>query len=467
MFYYSEPKNNLKIDRNVKGLYRSYKQYTYQVDLNKDGSYKTFSPFNYTNESANSKSWKLILKNELYDANGTLLQSEDILNKFISQHMGYNFSNAISVVANASYNQSAYEGAENTYQDESGETYLEAGKVQLGDATIFQVNTKSNATFNYPLYNKFLQIPTKVLEITKPVIPIPGTVIGTLKGYLKSGGVRIFTIKAKDNDTYMVSTDLGQSYEGFIQVKQSNSLVDLLVFDWDNIQSFTYTSNNSSGYQSQMKFNYTIGVEACNLNLPYQIPGQTPILEAHTGEYVFVLNSGKTGTLVDLPVQKPQQVRKFKAMVWVANSSPKSSSLILQLRDQNGNVLREIRSTLETPYVKAGNWSMLRVNFELTDAELQYQNCFLRAFVKNSSTNGGNTVYDDFRVLPYDAEMSNKVYDHIFNRLTSTLDADNFASYTKYDTRGRAIESSVEIQNVGRKVVNKMRYNDQINPSND
>jgi YD repeat-containing protein len=57
--------------------------------------------------------------------------------------------------------------------------------------------------------------------------------------------------------------------------------------------------------------------------------------------------------------------------------------------------------------------------------------------------------------------MKNYVYDHAFNRVTSTLDANNFATWYEYDARGRLVKQAVEIENIGKKIIQKKLYNDQ------
>jgi ethanolamine utilization protein EutQ (cupin superfamily) len=70
-------------------------------------------------------------------------------------------------------------------------------------------------------------------------------------------------------------------------------------------------------------------------------------------------------------------------------------------------------------------------------------------------------VYEDLRLLPYHSDMSNAVYDHKFARATSSLDAQGFATWMKYDARDRVLESSAEVENQGRTVIGRNLYNDQ------
>jgi len=464
---------DVMISRSAIGVYRNYEQYTYDVNLNKNGTYASFTPFNYGPGGQSTLSWKKVLTNELYDANGTLLQSKDILSKYVTQHMGYNFSNAISVVANSSYAQSAYEGAENTYKNAADTTqvFLEADRFKLGDASVVKVGSRSPSPIDiiqsYDSLLNFtnLQKRQQIIAVTRPAIPITNTVVGRLAVTFNNGISRTLIIKVKDASTYQVTTDAGELFEGFLCEPQKNKSTDILIFDWDKIKVLNYIANNVNGYLSSYYNDVQMANSKCSGTLKYIIPGALPIMEAHTGIYVFCLDPGKTGTTVDLPVQDPQQVLKFKSLVWVYNTSPSQTALNLQLVDASNHVVKTASTTMATPYVKAGNWCLLRTDLAISSSELS-TNCKVRASVSNGASSG-TAIYDDFRVLPYDAEMSNKVFEHQFNRLTSTLDADNFATYYNYDARGRVTESKIEVQNIGKKVVKKMRYHDQVDVNAD
>ncbi|MGZ4057040.1 MAG: hypothetical protein ACXVPM_19170, partial [Bacteroidia bacterium] len=107
-----------RIQRNA-SIYKAYQGYTYEVPINTDGTFKTFTAFNYSAASTNP-AWKQLSTNELYSANGVLVQSKDVLSKYACQLLGYNFSNTIAAVSNASWGACAYDGAENTYQTSTG-----------------------------------------------------------------------------------------------------------------------------------------------------------------------------------------------------------------------------------------------------------------------------------------------------------------------------------------------------------
>lgn len=75
------------------------------------------------------------------------------------------------------------------------------------------------------------------------------------------------------------------------------------------------------------------------------------------------------------------------------------------------------------------------------------------SFVNNSSS----TIYfDDIRVHPYNANMKSYVYDPVNLRLTSELDANNYASFYEYDEEGGLIRTKAETKE-GVKTINETR----------
>ncbi len=77
--------------------------------------------------------------------------------------------------------------------------------------------------------------------------------------------------------------------------------------------------------------------------------------------------------------------------------------------------------------------------------------------------NSGNPIYfDDIRIHPFNSNMKSYVYDPVNLRLTSELDANNYASFYEYDEEGTLIRTKVETKE-GVKTVTESRSAKQKN----
>jgi hypothetical protein len=452
-------------------LFKPYKGYTYEVPLNTNGTFKTFASFNYLPTATNAK-WKEISTNDLYSQNGVLLQSRDALSKYASQLLGYNFSNTIAAVSNASWGASAYDGAENTYLPSTGSTVpmLESNKVKLQDASVvencdpeFESRTLTTASFPHsgPTFS------AKVLNITLPTIPqhnVPFAKVDIT--YSGTGIVRSLYVSLNDHNRFQVFSNVGETFDGFFVYPQIGGTYKLL-FKASDFTSFTLdnsftTSGHTVSYAAES------GLTDCDLSKPYQVP-LNDCHSVHTGSYAFSLAPEKTGTEFLISANAGGNVtatefkRRYKALVWVHNTSPSNTELVVRITNSAGSggtlLTPEIKTSKATPYVTAGEWSLLRVDFNLGNLHIS-GTPYVHVFVRNASENG-MAIYDDYRVLPFNADMTNWVFDHKFNRVISGLDVDNFASYSYYDNRGRVKHSKVELQGNGKTTVQKFLYNDQ------
>jgi hypothetical protein len=460
-----------KIKRNA-SIYKPYKGYTYEVPLETDGRFKSFVEFNYTNLNANS-TWKELSTNELYAQNGVLVQSKDVLGKYAAQLLGYNFSNTIGAVSNASFGGCAFDGAENTYATSAGALMLEGNKVKLGDAKA--VKACENTTFmTRSFYCKDLSLQSSLHKLTVTLPATPNYNVPFAKINVKynggSGLVRTLYLSVNDNKEIEIVSNKGEVFQGFLVYPQAANTYQLYFKNSDFATAGSFVLDNT--YTNNATVSYT-----ANQSLPgncecttksYSIPGNDCDVHAHTGEYAFVLEPTKMGTSFSVTtfpavsgnVTLAELRRKYKALVWVHNSSPDNTQLVVQLATLSGSIISEQTTSKATPYAKAGDWTLLRVDFDLSN---QPSNVRASVFVRNmaAAPTLWNANYDDLRVLPYHADMTNWVFDHQFNRVLSGLDVDNFASYSGYDSRGRVTKSAVEIQNDGKKTVQKFLYNDQ------
>ena len=69
---------------------------------------------------------------------------------------------------------------------------------------------------------------------------------------------------------------------------------------------------------------------------------------------------------------------------------------------------------------------------------------------------------DDIRIHPFNANIKSYVYDPVNLRLTSELDANNFASFYEYDDEGTLIRTKAETKE-GIKTITETRSAKQKN----
>lgn len=468
-----------KISRNA-SIYKPYKGYTYEVPLTTDGTFTSFVAFNHQ-PGANNDTWKELSTNELYSANGVLVQSKDVLGKYAAQLLGYNFSNTIGAVSNSSWAACAYEGAENTYSNSAGTVVmLENNKVQLKNA--IAVKACQDQTFTTKTFS--CTDATLANALHKLSITIPNTFnYGVPFAKVRvnySNNTKLFRdlyISYNLNNEIMIMSNKGEVFDGFLTYPTAVNKLDLYFKNADFVASTGFVLDNSytsaDGFLVTYQANQTLPGPCTCTTKTYYVPTADCGIYAHTGNYAFLLDAGnKIGTEFILHTDKTKAgflnatefKRQYKALVWVHNSSPLNTELVVQLTNSylsTGTVAAEYKTSLATPHVKAGDWSLLRLDFDLTNQAMT--GVYAHVFVRNATDAAQlwPSNYDDLRVLPYHADMTNWVFEHQFNRVTSGLDVDNFASYSAYDNRGRVTESLIEIQNEGKKSVQKFMYNDQ------
>lgn len=436
-------------------LYKPVASHVYETDLNKNGTYASFIPYDY-NAAVQGEGWKQIIKKQLYDAKGNVIQTEDVLGKNASRSIGYNTTNVTASVSNARWGEWAYSGAENVYT--AGVVSLLDNNAYLGYAEIY------NAAGCYPSYSSYTMdlydydgSDAYIYEITPPEPPVYNTPFARLDVTFDNDVDRQLYISMKENGKYQVVSAMGEDFKGYMILPPEQENTTRMLFDYHKFNNITV----DAGYPLN-GFTFTSVYEALNYNcddqqIEYFVPDNTCPGEAHTGKYAFMLEPGKTGTSASIPLNN-NTPKKFKAMVWVHNSSPQATGMVLNVFDANVGYVREKTVSLADAYVEAGNWKLLRMNISLSGD--QVDDGYFNIAVTNNADDG-IMVYDDFRVLPYHAQMKNYVYDHAFNRVTSTLDANNFATWYEYDARGRLVKQAVEIENIGKKIIQKKLYNDQ------
>ena len=442
-------------------FYRPSRSYLYEADKGADATF-TITPFNFT--GANT-TWKQVGETTLYDIFGNVIETKDILGKYSAQHLGYDYEMATSSAANSKSEAFVHEGAENLYRTKSGSTttdYLEHSGLTLNAAQIFGVATKQQADEAYTMNFTDLTATgagSMEVEICSQISGVTANVpVARYNATFTNGATRKLLLYYDELKNPYLLTDRMEKYDAFYAFNNPTAGClwgTKLMFSKARLTSLTLdnTFSNSNFTSSAPVFKYQITCNVASKN--YVLPSLKSLVNPHTGDYCFATAGGATGlkfTVLKSSIPAAEFYRKYTAMVWVHKSSS-LTKLVLQTSSTN-----KIEASSQSPYLEVGNWVLLRADLEAplsTSADNK-----IEAYVYNAASSG-LSIYDDFRVGPYQSMISASVYDQKYGRTTAILDENNFASFFYYDGRGRNIESKAEVANVGVKTVTKHLYNDQ------
>jgi hypothetical protein len=452
--------------RSNKYMFKPYRSYVYKSDIDSDGGITGFTEFPFGSATAPAAAWQLVSETGLYDINGSPVQVKNVLNQYATAIMGYNMSYNVGNVSNASANGVVFEGAENSYvkKNNSGETgttiWLDDKKVTKDFATIY--NTPANCVPSPTNYTISSTTRTKVFKFTRPSAYTSNSFMGKLNVTYVNNVTRDLFASVDETGNLQFTSNAGEPFTGFIEVKTIPT-ESYLLFNPAVVTSITVDNSfTKTGYSLAA----TTFPSVCN-SIPaqsknYTIPG-VECHEVHSGNYAFALVAGKTGTRAKIEKAKlpsGEFGKAYKATVWVHKNSPSASKLVARvLGSDNTTVLSTYSADKNAAFIEAGNWIQLRVDVPasaMTNASAGY----LEVYVENPATSG-ICRYDDLRVLPYFAEMTNTLYEHNTGLVIGSLDAPGFASESVYDSRGRVKTVKTEVQGRGKVIIKKYLYNEQ------
>lgn len=457
----------------MQNTFKPIRAYVYEADKNPAlGTFAIGTGFNYAPGATQDAAWKLMGTSTLFDIEGDVAESRSVLNKYASTLIGYNFSRGIAEVVNGCWKTSVYEGGENIYLI-AGSTVqkLDAVNVSLRDAIVASSDNCSvndNVTMNY---QDFMKSPVDkggaiALNLNVSNSYAIKANMTSIKAVLKNGTKQIsrtLNFYLDESKNVHCITSRGEVFKGFFIHKlladAGNTYKFQLLFD-RNYVSFTAADIvDRTGVTST--FNAAFYPSSCSVTptKTFSLPLSVCAEETHTGKNAFLLPAGGSGTVFNIiksQVPVSEFNRKYTAMAWIHNSSPDQS--FLQANFYTGSVLSYTRNSnsLSAPYVTAGNWRLVRLDLDIPAGSVDR----IEILVKNNSQ-GGNVLYDDFRVAPFNASMTANVYDPRFDRLSSSLEENHLATWYKYDSFGRVVEVKKELDNVGAVTVKKYLYNFQ------
>ncbi|MGQ0827627.1 MAG: hypothetical protein ACT4ON_04445 [Bacteroidota bacterium] len=224
-----------------------------------------------------------------------------------------------------------------------------------------------------------------------------------------------------------------------------------------NYASFTY-----SGFEAKVNdfdpgagtVNYIDGEVKMNNGI------KSSEITAHTGKYVLKLVGGTTGA--NAPAYAVKYIsganensgllkgRTYRASVWVHSTSAEDCKLLISL---TGAATQSIMKS-NAANVTIGSWTLM--NVDITVSSTPANNDELKVYLESPTE---DAYFDDLRLHPADASMSATVYEPKTDRVSATLDANNFATKYIYDAGGRVTEVWQEIEGVGLKKIKKKQYN--------
>ncbi len=220
-----------------------------------------------------------------------------------------------------------------------------------------------------------------------------------------------------------------------------------------NYPSFTFSSFedrvNTTGsvyhYEGEVKENSGVQTDSSSTVAP------------HSGKKVIKLASAGTGPSYSVkynntyPEKGLTAGRKYRAAVWVYNSSASTVKLTLTLTGQSTKAM----AANDAAAITVGSWKLLWFDYDVPSS--LSNNDELKIYVENTS--GADVYFDDMRLQCADAVMSCNVYHNKTGWLIGTLGNDHFATIYKHDAGGRIVEVWQEIEGVGLKKIKKNTYN--------
>lgn len=130
----------------------------------------------------------------------------------------------------------------------------------------------------------------------------------------------------------------------------------------------------------------------------------------------------------------PIKEKKYVLSFWLKEpAAPRNPSTNFQIYI-NGNALLD--NTTKWPIIEG--WKRIEVQFTIPQPAT--------GFSIELSGGGGDKFIDDFRIMPFDAQMKSFAYDPSSQRLMAELDENNFATFYEYDDEGTLIRVKKETE---------------------
>jgi YD repeat-containing protein len=182
-----------------------------------------------------------------------------------------------------------------------------------------------------------------------------------------------------------------------------------------------------------------------------QVKSDGAVIMAHTGDYYLKMTGTESPVYTASTTDGLLAGRKYKASVWMHNSSAATASLVVVLTRQDGSTNTQSKSINATDSKSFDDWTQVNVLMD----EAVPSGGSLKVSVQNTT---GIVYLDDIRIQPVDASVTACTYDDAGN-VSAILNNDNFAVKYDYDAVGRLIATYKEMRGGFKKVSeNKYKY---------
>ncbi|MEO0472969.1 MAG: hypothetical protein AAF206_25350, partial [Bacteroidota bacterium] len=150
---------------------------------------------------------------------------------------------------------------------------------------------------------------------------------------------------------------------------------------------------------------------------------------------------------------------RYVVSVWVKGEEYEEGQVVLDYPDREIEVLQAcsiipLEKTRRS--VLIDGWQRLEAEFYL-NPNSNPDVAGIEVRLKNGSS-GKKAWFDDFRIHPFESQMTTYAYDPITRRLLATGDENNFMTFYQYDQKGQLISVKVETED-GIRSIQEGRYN--------
>lgn len=214
------------------------------------------------------------------------------------------------------------------------------------------------------------------------------------------------------------------------------------------ISNSRYSAFTHSSAELIAATNYTDGeVMIQKNNNASRILATTQNIQAHTGDYVIKIDPNSEGMYFKGVLNAEDKGRGYRGSVWVNSknilpSNITNAKLVFKVYTNGGVLSNTIEADL-TNAVLINNWYLVNINMIMPKGNINLSH--FEVFVKNTA-NSVSIYADDIQVAPVDAGIESYVYDHKFDLITYSIDAENFYTKYEYDIAGRLIKTFRETE---------------------
>jgi len=232
---------------------------------------------------------------------------------------------------------------------------------------------------------------------------------------------------------------LFDTYSHVLEVRDINGLYSASKMDPNHEFVIATVSNSSYNEMAYSGAEYTSGNTMLEGGVSNE-DGFPSTVRAHTGSYSLQVPYNDNGFTYVLNENNADLNKKYFASVWVylpGKSETEDEIKKAQLYFTANGVEHEVHPQIQKN--KSKSWYLLNLEIDPDGADEVIIGC------RNNTSR--NAYFDDFRVHPLQANMTNYVYNNENGELNYIIDANNFYTRFEYDAMGRLVRTSRELLN--------------------